>query len=117
MDVTSICKTEKYLYKANTAQMQYETLLVESRLGINITDSSLDALNKIVSAGIKNGQSLSHIQKTTDLNCSRSTLYKYIHIRALDVIPLDMPRMVRLKPRKQHEKAEVKETNARKGRT
>ena len=116
-DFYSKCKTEKYLYKANTAQMQYETLLVESRLGINITDSSLDTLNKIVSAGIKNGQSLSHIQKTTDLNCSRSTLYKYIHIRALDVIPLDMPRMVRLKPRKQHEKAEAKETNARKGRT
>lgn len=97
--------------------MQYETLLVESRLGINITDSSLDTLNKIVSAGIKNGQSLSHIQKTINLNCSRSTLYKYIHIRALDVIPLDMPRMVRLKPRKQREKTETKETNARKGRT
>lgn len=94
--------------------MQYETLLVESRLDINITDSSLDALNKIVSAEIKNGQSLSHIQKTTNLNCSRLTLYKYIHIRTLDVIPLDMPRMIRLKLRKQRDKAETKETNVRK---
>lgn len=116
-DFYSKCKTEKYLYKANTAQTQYETTLVESRVGINITDSELDTLKKIVTEGIKNGQSLSHIQKTTDLKCSRSTLYKYVHTRALDVIPLDMPRMVRLKPRKKHEKAEAKETNARKGRT
>ena len=42
---------------------------------------------------------------------------KIIHIKALDVIPLDMPRMVRLKPRKKHEKTEAKETDARKGRT
>ncbi|MBQ7881801.1 MAG: IS30 family transposase [Treponema sp.] len=116
-DFYSKCKTEKYLYKANTAQIQYETTLVESRLGINISDSELDTLNKIVSEGIKHGQSLSHIQRTMDLSCSRATLYKYIHTRALNVIPLDMPRMVRLKPRKKAEKSESKETNARKRRT
>ena len=113
----SKCKSEKYLYKANTAQLQYETTLVDSRLGINISDSELDTLNKIVTEGIKHGQSLSHIQKTTDLSCSRSTLYKYIHVRALNVMPLDMPRMVRLKPRKKQQKSEPKETDARKGRT
>lgn len=116
-DFYSKCKAEKYLYKANTAQIQYETTLVESRLGINITDEDLDLLNKIVAEGVKNGHSLSNIKKTTDIKCSRATLYKYIHIRALKVFPLDLPRMVRLKPRKKHEKSEAKDTNARKGRT
>ncbi len=116
-ELYSKCMSEKYLYRASTAQRQYEITLVESRVGINISDEDLDTLNKIVSNGIKRGQSLSHIKKTTDLCCSRSTLYKYVNKGALSVIPLDLPRAVRLKPRKKHPSAEPKETNARKNRT
>lgn len=112
----SKCNSEKYLYRANTAQRQYETTLVESRQGINIDDEELHTLDTIVSNGIKHGQSLSSIQRTLDLKCSRSTLYKYVNTGVFTAIPLDLPRAVKLKPRKKHEKEEPKETNARKNR-
>ena len=62
------------------------------------------------------GQSISHIYKTHDINCSRSTLYKYVANNCFSIGPIDLPRKVRLKKRKQ-KKTEKKDTKARTNRT
>ena len=65
---------------------------------------------------IKNGQSISHIYKTQNLNCSKSTLYNYIDQNRLSARNIDLPRRVRY-PKKKSKRNPPKDTSIRKGRT
>lgn len=110
------CKLTKYYYKSLSSFKIYKTKLSEARQGINMTELELNNLDRIISPLIKQGQSISHIYKTHDIPCSRSTLYKYIDNNCFSVGSIDLPRKVRLKKRKQR-KAETKDTSARTNRT
>ena len=110
------CKLTKYYYKSLSSFKLYKTKLSEARQGINMTELELNNLDRIISPLIKQGQSISHIYKTHDIPCSRSTLYKYIDNNCFSVGPIDLPRKVRLKKRKQ-KKTEAKDTTARTNRT
>lgn len=110
------CKLTKYYYKSLSSFKLYKTNLSEARQGINMTELELNNLDRIISPLIKQGQSISHIYKTHDIPCSRSTLYKYIDNNCFSVGSIDLPRKVRLKKRKQR-KAETKDTTARTNRT
>lgn len=109
------CRLTKYYYKASSSHKIYRTKLSESRQGINMTESELYSLDKIISPLVKKGLSLSLICKTHDLKCSRATLYKYLDKNCFSIGPLDLPRKVRLKKRKQHRKH--KDTKIRISRT
>ena len=110
------CRLTKYYYRALPSFNKYKTLLSESRQGINMTELELSNLDKIVSPLVKKGQSLSHIYKTHDIPCTRATLYNYLSKNCFSVGPIDLPRKVRMKKRKQ-KKTEAKDTNARTNRT
>ncbi len=110
------CKLTKYYYKALPSFNAYKTVLSESRQGINMTELELSNLDRIVSPLIKNGQSISHIYKTNDLPCTRATLYNYVAQNCFSARNIDLPRLVKMKKRKQR-KLEPKDTTARKNRT
>ena len=96
------CTLEKRLYRATTAQKEYSHTLKESRTGVNITETELKQLDEIISPLIKNGQSIHHVcsSNAASLMISEKTIYNYIGSGLLSARNLDMPRKVRLKPRK-----------------
>ena len=110
------CKLTKYYYRALPSFNRYRQVLSESRQGINMTELELANLDKIVSTLVKKGQSISHIYKTHDISCTRATLYRYLSNNCFSVGPIDLPRKVRMKKRKQ-KKGEPKNTLARTNRT
>ena len=110
------CKLTKYYYRALPSFNVYKTVLTECRQGVNMTELELSNLDKKVSPLIKQGQSISHIHKTNDLPCSRATLYNYVSKNCFSARAIDLPRMVKMKKRKQR-KIEPKDTNARTNRT
>ena len=110
------CKLTKYYYRALPSFNAYKSTLSEARQGINMTDLELANLDRIVSPLIKKGQSISHIYKTNDLPCTRATLYNYVSKNCFSARNIDLPRVVRMKKRKQR-KSEPKDTYARTNRT
>ena len=112
----SPCRLEKYYYKALTSFNTYKSTLSEARRGINLTPDELTHIDSIVSPLIKQGQSISHIHETQNINCSKSSLYNYVEKNYLSVCNLDLARKVRFKKRKQHREP-TKDTKIRNGRT
>lgn len=110
------CKRTKYYYKALSSDNAYRTVLSESRQGANMDEFELCKLDNIISPLIKNGQSISHIHKTHDFNCTKQTLYNYLKKNYFSARNVDLPRAVRLKKRKKKDK-EIKDTTIRQNRT
>lgn len=81
-----------------------------------MTELELSNLDKLISPLIKKVQSISHIYQTHDIPCSRSTLYRYLSKNCFSVGPIDLPRKVRMKKRRE-KRIEPKDTKARTNRT
>ena len=96
------CHLEKHFYNARKAQAEYESTLVHSRVGINMTEQELDELNSMISPLIKKGQPLSHIfaVHADDIPVCRRTLYNYLDQRVFDARNIDLHRRVRYKKRR-----------------
>ena len=105
------CRSTKYYYRALPSFNKYKNILSESRQGINMTELELSNLDKLISPLIKKGQSISHIYQTHDNPCSRSTLYRYLSKNCFSVGPIDLPRKVRMKKRRE-KRIEPKYTKA-----
>jgi len=97
-----ICTFDHYIYLARDAQRQYESTLVDSRKGINMTTEELQQLNDLVSPLILKGQPLSHIFAVhkDEIPVCRRTLYNYLDQRIFQARNIDLPRRVRYKKRK-----------------
>ena len=99
------CYLDKYFYNAITAQNEYKSNLITTRQGINIDENKLKILDATISPLIKNGQSPYQILiNNTQLNISVKTLYNYIDIGALTVKNINLPKKIRYKLRKSHNK-------------
>lgn len=96
------CTLEKRLYDAIAAQREYELTRSESRSGFDISEEELKQLDSKVSPFLLKGQSIHHIcQNHADsIMCSEKTLYHYIDNGLLSARNIDLPRKVRLRPRK-----------------
>jgi len=96
------CTLTKLFYRAKNAQADYEKLWSESRSGVNLTEEELLALDELISPRAKKGQSLHHIVVTSngDIPVCERTLYTYARGGLFTFGPIDMPRAVRMKPRK-----------------
>lgn len=95
------CRLDKYLYRAVISNREYKTLLVESRNGINISESDLKYLDSVVSPLILQGQTPYQIlENHPEIMCSEKTIYNYIASGVLSVRNLDLPRKVKYKLRK-----------------
>lgn len=96
------CSLEKRLYKAFYAQKEYELVRSESRSGFALSENELKRLDNIVSPLLKKGQSLHHIvvNHSDELMKSERTLYAYVNNGLFAARNIDMPRTVRMRPRR-----------------
>ena len=73
------CHMEKHLYDGKYAQNEYEKLLKESREGIPLTKESFYEVDKIISEGVRKGQSIYQIVKNhPEIGLSVKSIYTYI---------------------------------------
>lgn len=110
------CRLVKYYYYALPSYNQYKNTLSTSRQGCNLSSDEIIKLDNLVSPLLKNGQTVSHICKTQDIGCSKSSLYNYIDQNYLSARNIDLPRRVRY-PKKKTKRSSPKDTTIRKGRT
>jgi IS30 family transposase len=77
-------------------------MLVESRVGANITEDSLAELDNWLSPLIMRGQSVHHVavHNADRLEVSEKSIYRYIDSGLLKTRNIDLARRCRLKPRK-----------------
>lgn len=98
----SPCRLEKHYYRASVAHSAYRTLLSTSREGINLSLEHLAQLDALVTPLIHKGQSIAQIyaKHQNEISCTPRTLYNYVDDRILTARNIDMPRIVKYKPRK-----------------
>ena len=115
----SRCSLEKATYSAFHAQKEYEEKLRQSRTGFNISEKELRHLDDVLSPLIKNGQSIHHISVShaDELMLSERTMYTYVNNGLLKARNIDMPRTIRMKPRKGRKKDFKVDKACRHGRT
>ena len=101
-DSRNSCTLKKRFYKAKAAQLDYEKLLVDSRVGISTSTEEIERLDGILKPLVNNGHSVHHIlaNNRDTIMFSEKTIYKYIEIGALSIKNIDLPRKVRYRPRK-----------------
>jgi len=95
------CKFLRRQYVAKTAQTEYAELLVDSRTGTPLNKEEFYQAERLISGAVKNGQHVFHAIKSNDLPVSVASVYRYIKKGYYTVSPLDLPRAVKFKPRKQ----------------
>ena len=96
------CRFDKYVYNATTAQIQYESTLVDSRVGYNITPEEAKVLGEKLKPLLKQGLSpYAILQAHPDIGVSEKTIYTYLENGVfsglVDIGPLDLRRQVNRK--------------------
>ena len=78
---SSCCRRYKYYYDAKTAQENYEIILRDSRIGLDVTLEEKEHFDKVLKEGIDKGQSISHIVKANENNLRYSvrSAYRLVH--------------------------------------
>ena len=111
------CRLDKYYYRATTANREYRTILMESRTGINISETDLKVLDELVAPLIRQGQSpYTILRNHPELGLCEKTIYNYIDLGALSVKNIDLPKKVAYKVRHVH-KTEIEDPRCFEGRT
>ena len=100
------CRKERYTYYARKADNSYREIKSEARKGINLTPEEVYNINTILTPLIKKGQTTNHlyINHPDILDFSKSSFYRYINNGVFDFGPLDFPRIVKYKKRKNSKK-------------
>jgi IS30 family transposase len=113
------CVLRKKYYINRKAHEAYRETLIESRVGANITEVELLALDEMVSPLIMRGQSVHHIVSSNpdDFNISEKSIYRYVDGGLLTARNIDMPRVCRMKPRKTKPVVHKVDGSCRIGRT
>lgn len=104
-----ICRLKKYYYIATDAQEKASSTLSESRSGISLSNDEIREFDERVSPLIKQGLSLHHIMANNRdwFTISEKTAYKLVHEGLISAKPIDMPRVVRFRPRKKKSTVKV----------
>lgn len=106
------CRYNKFYYRANDAQKDYESLLKEAREGIRLTQEEIQQINEIICPLIKKqNQSVNqvYINHPDILYFSKNEFYNLINNGYLDIKNMDLPRKVKYKPRKNSEPRRTRE--------
>lgn len=111
----SKCRFTKYTYDAAEAHSQYESTLVDSRVGVNLTSSEAATIAGIVKPLLRQGQSPYIIVKEhPEIAICEKTLYNYIEDGVFEfwgIGPLDLRRQVSRKMPKSKAKVYKKREN------
>lgn len=113
------CVLRKKYYLHRKAHEAYREMLVESRVGVNITEDELLILDEIVSPLVMRGQSIHHIvaHNPDHFEVSEKSIYRYVAGGLLKARNIDMPRVCRTKPRKSKPVEHKVDSSCRIGRT
>ena len=95
------CRYMRRIYMAQTAQNEYEKMLVESREGIALNKAEFYENDRIISEQINAGQHIYHILQSSGIKTSKSSVYRYFHKGYLSASIVSLPRAVKFKPRKE----------------
>lgn len=100
------CRKERYTYYARNADDSYREVKSESRKGINLTPEEVYTINTTLTPLIKKGQTINHlyINHPDILNFSKPSFYNYVNNGVFEFGPLDFPRIVKYKKRKNSNK-------------
>ena len=114
------CRLDKYFYKAEDAQKNYEYSLKDSRQGVNLNSSELIHLAHIICPLVLKGQSIYTILNNhPEINLCEKTIYNYIEMglfKDWGVTNLTLKRKVKRKMSKKKLKKRKEPTNYQ-GRT
>ena len=96
------CRKERYTYYARKVNDSYKELISSCRSGINLTEEEIFNINNVITPLVKKGQTTNHlyINHSDVLNFSKTSFYNYINSGVFEFGPLDFPRIVRHKKRK-----------------
>ena len=97
----SNCQFPRRRYVAKEAQAEYETVLTESREGIPLNKEEFYKTERTISEAVQAGQHIYHAIQANNLTVSKSTVYRHIAKGYYSISPIDLPRAVKFKPRKQ----------------
>ena len=98
------CEFDKYEYKAEVAQEKADRRLINSRVGINVSEEEFNNIDKAVKEGIANKESIYHIVKSNEGMPSTPTIYRWIREKKLTTTWMDLPYAKTYKKRKKNEK-------------
>lgn len=98
------CQFDQYEYKSEAAQEKADRRLVNSRVGINMTEEEFNKVDKAIKDGIANKESVYHIVKSNEGMPSSPTIYRWIREKKLTTTWMDLPYAKTYKKRKKNEK-------------
>lgn len=96
------CTLFKRFYSPSIAHDEYRSVLIQAREGVNLTEAEHMYIDELFSPLLINGQSIHHIwinNKNNMLRCEKS-IYRYVSASLLSAKNIDLPRVVRRRPRK-----------------
>ena len=96
------CRKERFTYYARKADDSYKEIKSEARKGINLTPEEIFIINTTLTPLIKKGQTINHlyINHPDILDFSKPSFYNYVNNGVFEFGPLDFPRIVKYKKRK-----------------
>ena len=96
------CRKERYTYYARKADDSYKEVKSKARKGINLTPEEVYEINNVLIPLIKKGQTINHLYTNHPdiLDFSKASFYNYVNNGVFDFGPLDFPRIVKYKKRK-----------------
>ena len=100
------CRKERYTYYARKADDSYREVKSNARKGINLTPEEVYKINNTLTPLIKKGQTINHlyINHPDILDFSKASFYNYVNNGIFEFKPLDFPRIVKYKKRKNNNK-------------
>ena len=113
------CPLKKQMYYADKADEKSREIRKESRSGLTLTEDEVKEIDTLLSERLKMGQSVHHIfADSPDLFAiSKKQAYNLIHSGLISARPLDLPRIVRMKPRSKKAQIVKVDKKCRIGRT
>ena len=96
------CRKVRWTYYAREADNSYKEVKSEARKGINLTPEEVYNINTTLTPLIKKGQTINHlyINHPDILDFSKPSFYNYVNNGVFEFSPLDFPRIVKYKKRK-----------------
>jgi len=107
----SSCKADKYFYKSNRADEQYQFNVSDHKKGPAIPLEKFIQYDNQISESVKNGHSITAAIEENGLDIHPSTVYKYVHNGQMHIHEIDLPYQVRYKSRRKKGSRPVYRTN------
>ena len=94
-----VCTMQRRWYSADAADSLADSRRAAASSGVRMSEAELAYLEQTVRAGLAKGQSVHHIFQTNRMPCSERTFYRLVEDGRIGILPLDLPKKVKYRPR------------------